>query len=160
MPTGRRSERFKIVRPDGAIEMIDDSFNAAPASVMALLDALGPRTARRKVLVLGDMLELGARAESVHGEIAQHVGRAGIDLLVTVGELSELAAADMPIAATRHYPNALAASRAVPALLRASDLVAVKGSSAVGLDKVVAAIAQSGTCSPAGSWRIDRDTAP
>jgi len=159
MPTERRSERFKILRADGAIELIDDSYNAAPASVEALLDALGLRTARRKVLVLGDMLELGACAASIHEEIAQHVGRVGIDLLVTVGELSELAAAGMPIAATRHFADALAASRAVPGLLRASDLVAVKGSSAVGLDKVVAAIAQAGSCSPAGSWRIDRDTA-
>ena len=159
MPSARRSERFRIVRADGAIELIDDSYNAAPASVVALLDAIGLRAARRKVLVLGDMLELGAHAESIHGDIAQHVERAGIDLLVTVGELSELAAAGMPIAATRHFPDALAASQAVPALLQASDLVAVKGSSAVGLEKVVAAIAQAGTCSPAGSWRIERDIA-
>jgi len=158
-PASRRCERFKVVLPAGAIELIDDSFNASPASVAALLDTLGQRTARRKVFVFGDMLELGAHAESLHREMSPLIDRAGIDLLITVGRYSEFADGSMPDSSTWHFPDATAASRAVPGLLEPLDLVAVKGSNAVGLDKVVAAIFEAGDGVPAGSWRIESDAA-
>ncbi len=159
MPSAQRSERFRLAIPGGVVELIDDSFNAAPDSVTALLDAMGRRNAGRKVLIIGDMLELGSQSESSHAALAAPIGRAGIDLLMTVGDYAQLAGRDMPTRARKHFPDAAAARAAVAGLLRPSDLVAVKGSSGVGLVKVVTAIRELGTCSPAGSWRIEQEMA-
>ncbi|MGE0660150.1 MAG: UDP-N-acetylmuramoyl-tripeptide--D-alanyl-D-alanine ligase [Reyranellaceae bacterium] len=157
-PSAQRSERFRLVVPGGALELIDDSYNAAPDSVAALLDSLAERKAGRKILVLGDMLELGTEAEHAHAALRQKVGGAGVDLLLTVGKYAALASGDMAIGAHWHFADAETASAAIAGLLRPSDLVAVKGSHGIGLMKVVTAIRQIGVGSPAGPWRIEHET--
>jgi UDP-N-acetylmuramoyl-tripeptide--D-alanyl-D-alanine ligase len=155
-PTDRRFQRYHVAIEGGAIELIDDAYNAAPASVAAMLDALAKRSAPgRKILVLGDMLELGNDSARLHEDIAPLVENAGVDLLVTVGELARRAAA--ATLATASFPDAAATAAAVPSLLMPGDLVAVKGSNDVGLAKVVAAIQAIGVSEPAMAWRIEEE---
>jgi UDP-N-acetylmuramoyl-tripeptide--D-alanyl-D-alanine ligase len=75
-------------RADGLV-VVNDAYNANPASMEAALDALaaiGGRGARRTVAVLGEMLELGDSASDDHLAVGAHAARQGIDVLVTVGE--------------------------------------------------------------------------
>jgi UDP-N-acetylmuramoyl-tripeptide--D-alanyl-D-alanine ligase len=153
-PTPRRFMRYRVATAHGMLELIDDSYNAAPDSVTALLDTLKQRAARRKVFVFGDMLELGGETQRFHQELAPEIRRAGIDLVVTVGTFARLAAEG---ADAMNYADAQSASAAVVSLLRPGDLVAVKASRRIGLDKVVAAIQFAGDSTPAGSWRIEDD---
>ena len=159
IPSGSRMERWRVQFSTGVIELIDDSFNAAPKSVLALLDFLLDReTTCRKVLVLGDMRELGTEEARLHEELAPEVEQAGISLLITVGPLAQLVAAKVSAAIeVRSFDDAVSASEIVPALLQPWDLVAVKASRAVALEKVVGAITSSGiTASPSPiGWRIE-----
>src|SRR3954447_10887827 len=78
-------------RPDG-LGVINDSYNANPASMNAALDALaaiGERGDRRTVAVLGEMLELGDTATEQHAEVGTHAAELGVDVLVTVGTAAE-----------------------------------------------------------------------
>jgi UDP-N-acetylmuramoyl-tripeptide--D-alanyl-D-alanine ligase len=153
-PSPRRCARYRITTRDGAVmELIDDSFNAAPVSVSALLQTLQLRSAARKVFVLGDMLGLGSEATRHHEALAPLIVRAGVDLLVTVGELARLAAANS--IETMNFPDADAASRGLPALLKGGDLIAVKASVEVHLENVLLAILATGDSAPVLSWRIE-----
>jgi UDP-N-acetylmuramoyl-tripeptide--D-alanyl-D-alanine ligase len=78
-------------RGDGLV-VVNDAYNANPASMAAALDALaaiGARGGRRTIAVLGEMLELGASSATDHTEVGEYVARLGIDVVVTVGEAAE-----------------------------------------------------------------------
>ena len=78
-------------RADGLV-VVNDAYNANPASMAAAVDALatiGERGGRRTVAVLGEMLELGDSSAADHAEVGAHVARRGIDVLVTVGGAAE-----------------------------------------------------------------------
>jgi UDP-N-acetylmuramoyl-tripeptide--D-alanyl-D-alanine ligase len=127
----------------GEVTLIDGCYNANPMSMRAALDDLADTVARspgaRSVAVLGDMLELGPRGREFHRELGEQAGRAGVELLVTVGALATAIAE--PFEGEVHsVPDAAAAAEMVPALLRAGDIVLVKGSLAVGLESVCRAI--------------------
>jgi UDP-N-acetylmuramoyl-tripeptide--D-alanyl-D-alanine ligase len=77
-------------RSDGLL-VVNDAYNANPASMAAAIDALaaiGDRRGRRTVAVLGEMLELGSTAADAHREVGRLVAEAGVDLLVTVGPVA------------------------------------------------------------------------
>jgi len=153
VPTGRRIERFRAVLKEGrVIELIDDAYNAAPDSVRALLDLLKLRDrARRKVLILGDMLELGPEEIRHHLELVPFIEEAGIDLLVTVGPKAALVAGAVKGIQTVGYEDAKAAAKSILPLLQDRDLVAVKGSNGMNLMTVVMSILGS----PAARVRQD-----
>jgi UDP-N-acetylmuramoyl-tripeptide--D-alanyl-D-alanine ligase len=78
-------------RPDGLV-VVNDAYNANPASMAAALDALaaiGAQGGRRTVAVLGEMLELGESSTADHAEVGEHAAALGIDVLVTVGAAAE-----------------------------------------------------------------------
>jgi UDP-N-acetylmuramoyl-tripeptide--D-alanyl-D-alanine ligase len=122
----------------GGITVVDDSYNASPQAVLRLLDLLA-ETEGRKVAVLGEMLELGPGSVAYHREVGQRAG-AVCDLVVTVGGESAAALARAARAASHHVPDAAAAAELVASLLRAGDVVLVKGSRGIGLDRVVDAL--------------------
>ncbi len=118
--------------------VVDDAYNANPASVHAALDWLAGLPGRR-VLVLGDMAELGPRAGELHAETGAYaVGRC--DELVTVGALAERAAAAFGPGA-RACANVAAAAAALEPLLGPGVTVLIKASRVMGLDRLVAALA-------------------
>ncbi len=78
-------KRLEIIKKD-KYTMINDSYNASEDSMKASLEVLKNRTEKRKIAVLGDMLELGEFSKKIHMEVGKKVVQEGIDLLVTVGE--------------------------------------------------------------------------
>ncbi|MGO9960171.1 MAG: UDP-N-acetylmuramoyl-tripeptide--D-alanyl-D-alanine ligase [Solirubrobacteraceae bacterium] len=147
-PTGRvglvlTAGRGENVAVAGGVTVIDGCYNANPMSMRAALADLAVtarRTgARRRVAVLGDMLELGPDAASYHRELAGLAADAGVDMLVTVGPLAAQIAEHFE-GETRSYSDAAQAAAAVGGLVARGDVVLVKGSLGVGLRRVCDAL--------------------
>ena len=139
-PLSRRSE---TLRKDGVC-VINDCYNANPESMRAALDTLAGRSVGdgRRIAVLGDMLELGRSGPELHAGIGRYVADLGIDLLVATGELSAGIVAGaresgMGEAAARHFPDADAVARHLIALRNTGDVILVKASRGMALDRVV-----------------------
>ena len=133
--TGLRGEVYRL-RED--IIVYDDSYNASPAAVAAVLryGAEGARRQdRRLVAVLGGMFELGAAAREYHREAGRLASEVGVDLLVCVGDEARWYAEAFPGEAL-HYASAEAAAEGLEGLLKEGDYVVVKGSRGVGLDRL------------------------
>jgi UDP-N-acetylmuramoyl-tripeptide--D-alanyl-D-alanine ligase len=126
----------------GDVLLLNDCYNANPMSMRAALAHLRERGAgRRLVAVLGGMAELGAASPAYHREVGEAAGRAGVDVLVTVGELAEgyLQGASA-VAERRTVGRPDDAVAMLRDLLRPGDCVLVKGSRAVGLEAVCEAL--------------------
>jgi UDP-N-acetylmuramoyl-tripeptide--D-alanyl-D-alanine ligase len=133
-----RGERVEL--GDGVV-LINDCYNANPLSMRAALDDLAlQEPAGRRVAVLGDMLELGPEEVQHHREVGAHAGRAGVEVLVTVGRRAAVMA-EVYDGEVHAVEDAAEAARIVSGLLRPGDLVLVKGSRGVGLEVVAAALA-------------------
>ncbi len=127
-----RGERLIIEGSDGRIAVVDESYNANPASMRASLATLGltPRSAyKRRVAVLGDMLELGSEGPLLHRELAEAVDAAGVDVVFACGELMGSLYEALP--ASRQGAYAKTAEELAPRLIEAvgpGDVIMVKGS--------------------------------
>jgi UDP-N-acetylmuramoyl-tripeptide--D-alanyl-D-alanine ligase len=133
--TGLRGEVYRL-RDD--IVVYDDSYNASPAAVAAVLryGAEGARGQnRRLVAVLGGMFELGAGAREYHREAGCLAGEVGVDLLVCVGDEARWYAESFP-GVVLLYEDAEEAAEKLERELRGGDYVVVKGSRGVGLDRL------------------------
>jgi UDP-N-acetylmuramoyl-tripeptide--D-alanyl-D-alanine ligase len=135
-----RGQRVSL--PDG-VTLIDDCYNANPMSMRAALEDLAETAATagraRTVAVLGDMLELGPQGREYHAELGEEASAAGVDLVVTVGPLAA-AIAERFDGEIHSVPDAATAAEIVPELLRGGDVVLVKGSRGVGLERVCRAL--------------------
>jgi UDP-N-acetylmuramoyl-tripeptide--D-alanyl-D-alanine ligase len=119
--------------------LIDESYNANPASVAATLKSLGAeRGVERRIAVLGPMRELGSHSEELHAALAEPVLAAKVEELVLVGEdMAPLARAlDGQVRLTRVADSDEAAD-AVGRMLRPGDAILVKASNSIGLARVV-----------------------
>jgi UDP-N-acetylmuramoyl-tripeptide--D-alanyl-D-alanine ligase len=97
----------------------------------------------RRVLVFGDMLELGPMKAALHREAGRRAGAAGVHVLVAVGPLSREtaeAARRAGVGEVHHYPDSVAAEKGVAEFLRDGDLIVVKGSRAMQMERVVRAL--------------------
>ncbi len=121
-------------------QVIDDAYNANPASVQAALEVLAARPGRR-LLVLGDMAELGRDAARLHGEIGAQARRLGIDGLYATGGLAAEAVAEFGPGAL-HFSDQAALTAALVAELAPDVTVLVKGSRSARMERVVAGIAE------------------
>ena len=136
------AHRGEVLRLSKGITVIDDSYNANPTATRKALDLLSTANAARRIAVIGEMLELGERSIALH----EQVGRAAhgrTDVLVAVGGEPAAALAraardaGMPRDVVSHFPTIDAATEPVLGLLRAGDLVLVKGSRGVRTDRIV-----------------------
>ena len=146
-PAGRGA-RTRVAVDGGSIVVIDESYNASPAAVRVLADTLaqmhqpvGGTRGGRLIMVLGDMLELGAAAPALHADLAESLKLADVHLVLTAGALAKHLLDALP----REMRGGHAAdSRAlVPLVLnavRAGDVVAIKGSHSSHMDVVVDAL--------------------
>jgi UDP-N-acetylmuramoyl-tripeptide--D-alanyl-D-alanine ligase len=137
-----RSEVLQI----GGITVVDDCYNANPASMenaLKVLAALGGGAGgRRLVFVCGDMAELGPEAAELHAELGVSIARAGVGLLLAVGELSRAAAEAARRAGGRRlavecFTDAVSACNNLEKFIKDYDIVLVKGSRCMGLESVV-----------------------
>jgi UDP-N-acetylmuramoyl-tripeptide--D-alanyl-D-alanine ligase len=122
--------------PEDAI-LINDSYNANPVSMRAALDHLASFDADgRRLAVLGEMRELGPEAAAYHREIGEYARQQGVELIIGVGEEASSYEPDQRVA------DAEAAADALAAALGPGDVVLVKGSRAVGLERVAEKLAR------------------
>lgn len=139
-PPPRRGE---VIRLEGGVTLVDDSYNASPAALERMLRSLGrSRGHRRRIAILGEMLELGSRAGVLHRACGRLAAGAGFDVLVAIGGPAAEALAEGARAAgldgdrvSTCATSAEAAARAVD-LVQPGDLVLVKGSRGVRADRV------------------------
>jgi UDP-N-acetylmuramyl pentapeptide synthase len=132
-----RGQRIEL---PGEIVVVDDCYNANPMSMRAALDDLAETASGRRVAVLGDMRELGPDERRYHAELGAWAREAGVDVLVTVGELAGHAASGYGRESVHAVDDAAAAAELVPRLLEPGDTVLVKASRGVGLEAVTEAL--------------------
>ncbi|HUE19631.1 MAG TPA: UDP-N-acetylmuramoylalanyl-D-glutamyl-2,6-diaminopimelate--D-alanyl-D-alanine ligase [Stellaceae bacterium] len=143
-PLAGRGERHTIALSGGDAVLIDESYNASPASMraaFAVLGAIEPKDQGRRIAVLGDMLELGADSASLHAGLAQPLLDAKADLVFTVGK--DMAALDAALPAKRrggHADNAETMAEPLLKRLKPGDVVTIKGSYGSRMRVVVAAL--------------------
>jgi UDP-N-acetylmuramoyl-tripeptide--D-alanyl-D-alanine ligase len=140
--TGLRGDVYRLGED---ITVYDDSYNASPAAVAAVLryGANQARTQQRRlVVVLGGMFELGACARAYHREAGELADEVGVDLLVCVGDEARWYAETFP-GRTLFYQNAASAAEALREELRGGDYLVVKGSRGVGLETLTRKLRES-----------------
>jgi UDP-N-acetylmuramoyl-tripeptide--D-alanyl-D-alanine ligase len=138
-----RGERHRIQAGAGEALLIDESYNANPASMRAVLKVLAnENVSGRRIAVLGSMRELGAGSEAFHAELAGPIAEAGVDYAILVGEEMEpLAKALGPKMNLDHVPDVASALQLVHKAISAGDAILVKGSNSIGLAALVEALA-------------------
>ena len=154
VPLAAIAERVERLRPiprrGGILELatgarvVDDSYNASPAAVMAMLATLAATQVEgRRIAVIGEMLELGQSSGALHEACGRVAADAAIDELIAIGGDAATAliagarAAGMPSARLHWFADSASAAEGVRRLLRAGDLVLVKGSRGTRTDLVV-----------------------
>jgi len=141
-PLAGRGARRRIAVPGGEALLLDESYNASPASVRAALEVLKLQPARRRVAVLGDMLELGDATPGEHAALAGDVAH-NADLLLACGPgMRHLFDAVPSRWCGAHAPDSAALAPKVAAAIRPGDAVLVKGSLGSRMRLVVQAIEQ------------------
>ena len=139
-----RGERHRIAVDGGEALLIDESYNANPASMAATLKTLErEKGAARRIAVLGAMRELGEESAAFHAALAAPIEAARVDYAVLVGEeMAPLAKALGQKVKMTHVPDAASAIVALRNRLAPGDAILVKGSNSVGLAAVVEVLAR------------------
>ena len=142
-PLKGRGERHTIAIKGGELVLIDESYNANPASMAATLRSLGSETGvERRIAVLGPMRELGSHSGALHAALAPAVIEAGIDRLILIGEeLTPLADALGDRVEVDRAGSVDEAAELLLRLVRPGDAVLVKASNSVGLARLVEHVA-------------------
>ena len=134
--------RMNITRLATGGVLIDDSYNANPVSVMAALEACQQMSqGRRKIAVLGDMLELGSFEKKGHLQVGQKVAEIGIDILVTVGPLAQYyregaLGQGMQESCIYHFDDRQAALVWLKGNVSGAEVILIKASRGMQLDKL------------------------
>jgi UDP-N-acetylmuramoyl-tripeptide--D-alanyl-D-alanine ligase len=138
-----RGERHRVAVDGGEALLIDESYNANPASMAATLKTFGALgVSGRRIAVLGAMRELGELSERFHAGLAEPVAGACVDYAILVGEeMSPLAKALGQKVKMAHVPDAAAATELVRSEVRPGDAILVKGSNSIGLAALIEALA-------------------
>jgi UDP-N-acetylmuramoyl-tripeptide--D-alanyl-D-alanine ligase len=144
-PVPRRGAMMRL--PNGA-RLVDDTYNASPAAMQAMLAALAATPgAARRIAVLGEMRELGDQARALHEECGRAAHAAGADMIVAVGGapadglVDGAVAAGFPVSRALRFKDSASAAGPVAALVQPGDLVLVKGSRGTRMDVVADALA-------------------
>ncbi len=145
-PAGR-GERHRLRARDGGFVLIDESYNANPASMRAALGLLADTPVGdggRRIAVLGDMLELGRFSADLHAELAEPVKSAGVDRLYLAGpEMAALARALPEGFPVSTFDGAAELAEALTREVSAGDAIVVKSSLGLGFGKVVKALREA-----------------
>jgi UDP-N-acetylmuramoyl-tripeptide--D-alanyl-D-alanine ligase len=132
------SKRGEVLEIAGAT-ILNDSYNSNPEALRSMIQTLAARPAQRRILVAGEMLELGEHAQALHAECGRAAAAAGVDLVVGVrGNAQHLAAAACwGGVASIFLPDAQTAGEWLAKNLQAGDVILVKGSRGVKLERAI-----------------------
>ncbi len=144
MVKGRGDVEYVRTQDGKKVIVINDTYNASPESVKMSIETLSvvyikPEECDRRVLIFGDMLELGEFSSQYHLEVAEHVNTLGnIKAVFTVGEFSKITHDNLKNEIEKkHYATRNELLNDLKNILQNKDVVLVKGSNSIGLDKVI-----------------------
>ena len=131
--------RFEVIRRDGII-IVNDAYNASPASMRASIKTAAEVYDTRKIAVLGDMFELGDISEKVHREVGEYLAANNFEILITVGELGKFIAEGAKSAGMEKVfvtDSHEDAAKTLRGILHYDDVVLFKASHGMHLEKVI-----------------------
>ena len=140
-----RGARHDVVIAGGKVQVIDESYNANPASMAATIGQLGLSIGGRRIAVLGAMKELGEKSAHYHCALSAPLAAAKVDFAILVGKEMEILAEELKagVEGPKEFAHCGTAQEALILLqhyLGASDTVLVKGSNSMGLSSIVNAL--------------------
>lgn len=146
----KRGEVLTLEGKWTGVTIINDSYNSNPEALRSMIEALAARPARRRILIAGEMLELGDHAPALHAACGKAAAQAGIDVIVGVRGNAEhliLAATDAGVTgvAAIFLPDAEAAGEWLKENLKSGDVVLVKGSRGVRLERAIEGLRTTGS---------------
>lgn len=130
--------RARLLKGKHGSILIDDTYNASPAAVEEVLQSLPHLDGERRIAVLGDMLELGRYSKEEHARIGVLAAKAA-DIVVAVGARS-LAIYEAAGKEALHFPNAREAAASLAELVREGDIVLIKGSQGMRMERITEAL--------------------
>ena len=131
--------RLEII-PRKNFTIVNDAYNASPASMQAAIKTVAEIYSGRKIAVLGDMLELGAISEKVHREIGAQLVENNFDTLITLGELGKFIAAGAKDAGLKNifsFDTHEDAAKKILEIVQAGDTVLFKASHGMHFEKII-----------------------
>ena len=131
-------DRARVIHA-GDMTIVSDCYNANPNSCQAAVDSLMQLDGKRRVCVLGDMLELGPRTEELHHGVGEYAAKAGVDLVIGCGPLSRAIADGAKAAGSDvlYYEDKARLIAALGDILRPGDCVLVKASHSMAFEEIV-----------------------
>lgn len=134
--------RMNLIQGIKGSFLIDDTYNASPSSTVAALDVLQEMRATRKIAVLGDMLELGEDSQAGHERVAQKVYDSRAHIFIGVGDRMEKVFQKLRFMGYSqeslfHFDSPESAGRMLQEIIRSGDIVLIKGSQGMRMEKVV-----------------------
>jgi len=133
-------QRGEVLHFAEGFTVINDSYNSNPAALIGMVETLvdGGKNARRKIVVAGEMLELGENERKIHSEKGEKLARSGIDFLIGVRGLArDLVKGANNLNETKFFESSEAAGEFLLDEIKAGDLILVKGSRGVRTEKVI-----------------------
>lgn len=133
-------QRGEVLHFAEGFTIINDSYNSNPAALLGMVETLidGGKSAKRKIVVAGEMLELGEREQAIHAETGARLATSGIDFLIGVrGLAKDLVEGANNLIETKFFDNSIEAGEFLANEIRAGDLVLIKGSRGVRTERVV-----------------------
>ncbi|GAE04254.1 UDP-N-acetylmuramoylalanyl-D-glutamyl-2,6-diaminopimelate-D-alanyl-D-alanine ligase [Paenibacillus sp. JCM 10914] len=139
------SMRIEAVETEHGVTVLNDAYNSSPTAVKAAIDVLGDMKGyRRRIAVLGDMLELGEREEEFHAHIGDYLSPENADMVFTYGPLSlhtaKTAKTTFPDGAVQPFTDKAKLIAALLEHISEKDIVLVKASRGMKLEHVVDAL--------------------
>jgi len=131
--------RLRILKGQNDSTILDDTYNASPAAVEAALVTLGTLKCKRKIVVLGDMMELGRYSIDEHQKIGERVAQVA-DIFFVVGPRMKAAgewAREKGLKTVELFPDSRTAADALRMILKVGDIALVKGSQSMRMERVV-----------------------
>ena len=128
--------------------IIDDSYNASPVAVSFSLELLNTLPANRRIFVFGDMKELGSYTEQAHRQVGDEIIKYNIDLVINIGNYTEntynqLINNGFKADNVYYFKNLLDAIDLLQNIIQTGDIILIKGSHSMGLDKIVQSLAKN-----------------
>ena len=138
--TGKRMD-FKVIRNN--VTVLADYYNASYDSVKSALEVIKTYTGKRKIAVLGDMLELGDFAKKLHEDVGEEIYKNNIDVLITVGTLAKNIAKKASECGVENIYECIDNKEAIDVLnsiIKENDLILLKASNAMKFDEIMRAL--------------------
>lgn len=163
--------RLRLLLGKEGIILLDDTYNASPVSVQAALDVVKELVAPRKVVILGDMLELGMDARPEHAGLAPAIITSGAHIVVIVGEhmralYDVLLAMGFSRKQLLWFPDPMTILENLKNIVRAEDLILIKGSRSMRMEKITEVLlanpdeAKTLLCCQSDDWKNRPFTPP